>query len=369
MVLKSHFSKRIALFLIVALVLCFIPFGQIHTTSYAAATGYWKLVTTPEAKVVNYPNGAAGAKLEFSGSQMVYTASYLGNITDAKTYKLSTLLPERLNAGDNLEVTVEATSLSGTNGGLAITGPTNESIYVGTSALKTTKAVKINGGDLNKDNGVGHYLIFKLFVADANTAAGQPDTPPPYWAYEWTAEEAAATGESAETLESLTITPNTLQIGVNKPAALKASAKYSLSEPEEVTDHVQWSTSNAKIASVNEEGVVTGLTAGSTTITAKLEDKTTTIQVTVTAGQTVTKLVPKRATLYLKVGQQGNNTITAYLGATTKQDVTKLATYQPQDPKAIVVGKNGYFKAMKKGTYKMTVTYKGASTSFSIVVK
>ena len=54
-------------------------------------------------------------------------------------------------------------------------------------------------------------------------------------------------------------------------------------EPENTTDDatVTWSTDDAKVATVNRYGRVTGIAQGSTTITAKVGDFTETCKVTV----------------------------------------------------------------------------------------
>ncbi len=75
--------------------------------------------------------------------------------------------------------------------------------------------------------------------------------------------------------------------------------------PENATDKkVTWTTSDAKVASVDENGNVTAVAAGSATITAKAGDKTATCSVTVTAKEIVlNEIVVDPATKEVKEGE------------------------------------------------------------------
>ena len=120
-------------------------------------------------------------------------------------------------------------------------------------------------------------------------------------------------------------------------------------------DTVEWSSSNPKVAAVDEKGVVTGVSAGTAKITAKCGafEESRTIQVTGDAKVQVKKItgVPKKKTL--KKGKKWSIKAKA-----TPKNVAKL-TYKSSDKKVASVNGKGVVKAKKKG--KATITIKAGS--------
>ena len=72
-----------------------------------------------------------------------------------------------------------------------------------------------------------------------------------------------------------------VQTGVGDTEQLIATVSPSNASDKTVT----WITSDAAIATVNSQGVVTAMTTGTATITAKVGDKSATCAVTVTASE------------------------------------------------------------------------------------
>jgi hypothetical protein len=86
---------------------------------------------------------------------------------------------------------------------------------------------------------------------------------------------------TAAPVASVKLTPETVSAAVGQMVQMSVAIKDSNGIPlaERV---VTWGTSNAEVASVNAEGLVTGVAAGRATITATAEDKSGTAAVTVT---------------------------------------------------------------------------------------
>lgn len=177
-----------------------------------------------------------------------------------------------------------------------------------------------------------------------------------------------ATEEAETTLSAIKIDPAKASVKVGSTVTLKANAFYSDNVTEDISEFVTWYCSNTKVATVDEIGIVKGVAAGTAVIVASLEGKESSITVTVTASEKITKIVPQKATLYMKVGATATNKITAYYGDKTKKIITTKATYKSSSTN-LKVASNGLLKATKKGNYTITVTYNSKKTSFKVVVK
>ena len=130
-------------------------------------------------------------------------------------------------------------------------------------------------------------------------------------------------------------------------------------------DTVEWSSSNPKVAAVDEKGVVTGVSAGTAKITAKcgVFEESRTIQVTGDAKVQVKKItgVPKRKTL--KKGKKWSIKAKA-----TPKNVAKL-TYKSSDKKVASVNGKGVVKAKKKGKTVITAKIGKKKLKCKITVK
>jgi uncharacterized protein YjdB len=81
---------------------------------------------------------------------------------------------------------------------------------------------------------------------------------------------------------SLAVTPTTIQFAAGSSAQLQATGTFVDGSTQDFTTMVNWSSSNAADATVGyQSGVVSGLAAGTSTITATLGSVTSTAAVTV----------------------------------------------------------------------------------------
>jgi len=182
-------------------------------------------------------------------------------------------------------------------------------------------------------------------------------------------EENTDTSEESELIvSSVQISPSIATIKAGAFSALSAMVTYSDSSVEDMTEFVTWSSSNNKVATVDDQGKVKGLSAGTATITAMIENKKSTCTVTVTQNTKITKLIPSKSTIYLKTGKTATNKITAYYSDGSKKAVTTVATYHASST-GIQISKQGILKATRKGTYKITVTFGGKKITYKVVVK
>ena len=119
----------------------------------------------------------------------------------------------------------------------------------------------------------------------------------------------AKTGSATVTVptasvKSLTVTPATGSTGIQGTVAFQAVVTLSDATTQDVTATAVWASSNAKVASVASAGLATGLSAGTTTISAAVAGVNGTATLTVTSATLVSIAVtPSNPTLGVGVSQ------------------------------------------------------------------
>ena len=138
--------------------------------------------------------------------------------------------------------------------------------------------------------------------------------------------------------------------------------------PANATDKsVTWSTSDAAVATVNANGVVTTKKAGKVTITATSNgDKTKfgSIEITVSAATVPVTSVTVAGDAAMTV--DGEQTLTATVAPANATD--KTVTWKSSDESVATVDKDGAVTAKKAGTVTITATAGGVSGTLDITV-
>jgi uncharacterized protein (TIGR03437 family) len=114
-----------------------------------------------------------------------------------------------------------------------------------------------------------------------------------------------ASASSSASLVSIAITPANSTIQPRTTLQLAATGTYGDGSTQNVTNAVSWSSSNTAIATVNSSGLVTGVSAGSSTITA------TSGLVTGTTGLTVGSSTQGSATLTITTSGTGSGSVSS----------------------------------------------------------
>jgi len=89
---------------------------------------------------------------------------------------------------------------------------------------------------------------------------------------------------SAATVSSITVTPANPTVGKGTEVQLTATCNLSDGTTQDCTNQVSWISGNNSIATVSSQGLVTGVGAGSTTITWTLNGVSGSTTVTVTSA-------------------------------------------------------------------------------------
>ena len=148
-------------------------------------------------------------------------------------------------------------------------------------------------------------------------------------------------------VSGITLDKTNVELLEGETTTLKATVS-----PTDATDKtVTWSTSDASIATVDNNGVVKGIKIGKVTITAKAGDKTETCEVTVKPVP-VSGIVLDKASVELLEGE--STTLKATVSPDNATD--KTVTWSTSDATIATVDNNGVVKAIKVG--KVTITAK-----------
>ncbi|MBR5559268.1 MAG: Ig-like domain-containing protein [Oscillospiraceae bacterium] len=138
----------------------------------------------------------------------------------------------------------------------------------------------------------------------------------------------------------ITLTPTTLNVAVGETAAITAAI-----QPANADQTVVWTSSDAKIAKVDETGKVTGVKLGKATITAETSNgKKATCEVTVTEAYTIA-LNKTELTLAIK----GTETLTAAIKQGSTAVTNQKVVWTSGDSKIAKVDSNGKVTAVKEG--------------------
>ena len=164
-------------------------------------------------------------------------------------------------------------------------------------------------------------------------------------------------------VESISLSKTELTLEVGGSATLTATVL-----PENADDaQVAWSTSNKGVVTVTD-GVVTGVAAGSATITAQAGTRTATCKVTVNATKiAVTGVTLEKTSLELNKGQSA--TLVATLQPADATD--KAVSWISSAPEIASVDAEGQVKALAEGSANITVrTHDGGfEASCTVTVK
>jgi uncharacterized protein YjdB len=181
---------------------------------------------------------------------------------------------------------------------------------------------------------------------------------------------AEASTSSSQVVTTVTVSPAGTAIAVGASSALQDTVKDqygSLITGQAVT----WSTDNPLAATVNSSGVVSGIGAGTATITAALSGKSGTAAITVTAGPPPPPVVTTVAVTPGSASVIAGSTVS--LQATVKDQYGSVmagqsVTWSTSNAAAATVNPSGVVTGVAAGTATITATSSGQSGTAAITV-
>lgn len=163
---------------------------------------------------------------------------------------------------------------------------------------------------------------------------------------------------------SVTVTPSPATVTTGGTVALSAIVKDAGGNV--LTGRiVAWSTSNPGIATVSSTGVVTGVAAGTVTITATSEGKSGTSTVTVTTLPVGSVTVTPSPTSII-IGQ--STTLTAIVKDINGNTVTRSVSWSSSNTAKATVNSSGVVTSVDTGKVTITATSEGVSGTASVTI-
>ena len=310
-------------------------------------------VTTQVSWTSNAPAiatiSSSGVALGVSAGSATITASLTGGLSATASIAVT---------GATVSSGSDVVSLSVIPGTQSVTSPkqTSQFIAIGTTAAGTTEdltgevtwssssttVATITSGGLATGVGQGTTTITAIVTNPDKTVATGNAT-------------FTIVGGTAEQFTAVAIVPGAQSLSASGQTgqfiALATSGSSGLQENVTGSQQITWSSSIPTIASVNSSGLVTGLSAGTSTITAELTNKADGTVVSATASVTVTLtpapepllsliIIPSSITV-LDLQDTGQFlAIGTYSKAPTVRDLTTSVVWLSSAPNVFPVGTN-----------------------------
>lgn len=168
------------------------------------------------------------------------------------------------------------------------------------------------------------------------------------------------------TLRSIRVASSVQSIPVNGTGQFTATGSYSDGSSKDLTSHAVWTSSSSNIASVSGSGVATGLTNGTTTITATVgpvHGSTSLIVTPILSSITITPLSPS-----ITVNATEQFSATGVWSDGSTQDLTSQVTWASSDNSIASIDNSGLATTLAAGSVTISATSGAISGSASLTI-
>jgi hypothetical protein len=166
-------------------------------------------------------------------------------------------------------------------------------------------------------------------------------------------------------VKRLTLSKRTLRLMEGKEDQVALTAYYSDGSKEVVTDKADWTVKDDRVANV-ENGTISAVAPGKTTITASYRNMSAKWTLTVTKYEVKSLTISKRR-VTLKNGNELKLELRAYYSDYSRESVADKATWESQD-EGIATVQNGVITAVAPGKTKIKATYLNKTVIIDVTV-
>ncbi|MBT1071264.1 Ig-like domain-containing protein [Pelotalea chapellei] len=169
----------------------------------------------------------------------------------------------------------------------------------------------------------------------------------------------------AISLVSIAVTPGNTTMAAGTSYNYKATGTYSDSTSSVITGAVQWSSSQPSVATVAGLGKVTGVAAGTTTLTATLGSIAGSSNLTVTSAalQSIS-ITPDNTNLAVGTGSQFH--ATGFFSDNTSQDLTTAVVWSSSASAIAAITAEGMVTAVSAGNATISAFYKNIPSDITV---
>jgi hypothetical protein len=192
-------------------------------------------------------------------------------------------------------------------------------------------------------------------------ARGMPTAPPA------TSPPSDGGAPASATLVALLISPMHPSVLLDAQTQLTATGTFSDGSVQDLTARVHWTSSAEGVASVGNDGVVTGKSAGTATIAASLGGVAASAQVTV-ASASLVSLAVTPAARSLPLGGTLTFVATGTFSDNSRQNLTAQVTWSSSSTSVANINSSGLATSTGQGTTTITATLGATSGSTSLTV-
>ncbi|PYX13345.1 MAG: ATP-dependent DNA ligase, partial [Acidobacteria bacterium] len=168
-------------------------------------------------------------------------------------------------------------------------------------------------------------------------------------------------------LTGITLSPAAASVPVNTTQQFTATGNYSDGSSRDLTALVTWGSSSTAVATVDANGLVTAVAAGSTNISATLGSISNSTSLTVTAP-TISSISVTPVGLTLGIGINQQYTATATYSDGSSQDLVNGVTWTSSTTSVATVNNSGLVTTVGAGTTTITATVGSFSDSSTLTV-
>ena len=175
--------------------------------------------------------------------------------------------------------------------------------------------------------------------------------------------------QTAKTVTSVALSPSSANIAVGATQQFKATVTYSDGTTADVSTSAGWAVASSAVATVDGNGLVKGVAAGTTTVTAVLNGVTGSASVTVTAqAPTVKSITVAPANLSVTVGATQQYQASATFSDGSVKDVTASTTWTSSNPTVATINASGVATAIAAGSTTITAAAENLTATTTLTV-
>ena len=161
---------------------------------------------------------------------------------------------------------------------------------------------------------------------------------------------------------SITVAPVSLSLPIGSVQQFTATGTFSDASTQDITNSGTWTSSTGTVATINNSGLATTLTIGSTTMTASMGAVSGSADLQVIAAS-LQSISVTPATLPMATGTTAQLTATGSYSDGSSQDLTSTAIWSSSAGAIASVSTSGLVSALKPGSATITATFNGVSGS------